>query len=376
MGLNVCTPIDLSNSKHFDLRDIKLLDWIFQMLAEKRFKSVILEPPCTSFSPAQHPASRSYEVPLGFDRTDPKTHLGNLLAFRCMLICLFALIVGAIALLEQPRLSKMAWLKAWQYLIKRGFREAIIASCAFGSIHRKEFRFLGHGIDMKTLEVRCSGDHTHVRIQGKFTKASAVYTPKLAKFLAQKIAAGLRKNAQATAQHLKIEGHESVILNDLLFGRDWAVEHEWAWRRPGHINVLESNSFVSLLKKLCVEGGDLRFTTLLDSRVAKGAHAKGRSSSKALQLSLRKACAYTLAGKLHPSFGFAPTRLNVADAPTRLRPLPTAASVSVLDFLSDFQISHIHSLQFLEGCRWLDSVLHPCDLLSLPWGVFVCQTAG
>ena len=51
-GLEVCPPIDLSNSKHYDLRDLRLVEWIYQMIAERRFKSVICEPVCaTSAAP-------------------------------------------------------------------------------------------------------------------------------------------------------------------------------------------------------------------------------------------------------------------------------------------------------------------------------------
>ena len=108
-GADRLPPIDLSSSRHYDLTNIKLVEWIFQMLHEKRFKSIVCEPVCTTFSPAQHPASRSYSQPLGFDRAEPKTFLGNTLAFRCLAaIKWFAWRCYALALLEQPQLSKMA----------------------------------------------------------------------------------------------------------------------------------------------------------------------------------------------------------------------------------------------------------------------------
>ena len=143
-GLNVCMPIDISGSQHCDLKDLRLVEWIFHMIATRRFRSVFVEPVCTTFSPAQHPASRSYAVPLGFDRRNPKTHLGNLLAFRCLAILWFALRHEVIGLLEQPRLSKMAWLSIWQFLLKLGCSEAFTDSCVFGCIHRKpRLPFLG-----------------------------------------------------------------------------------------------------------------------------------------------------------------------------------------------------------------------------------------
>ena len=120
--------------------------------------------------------------PLGFDRGDPKTFLGNLIAFRCLAIVWFAARVGAIAMLEQPRLSKMAWLSCWQFLLRIGFEEAFLDSCAFGCIHKKPFRFLCHGLPASEMTTRCPGGHSHVRIEGKFTKASAIYHHGLTKF--------------------------------------------------------------------------------------------------------------------------------------------------------------------------------------------------
>eukprot|EP00435_Cladocopium_sp_Y103_P052384 s978_g16.t1 len=343
-GLRVCPPIDLSSSRHYDLRSLKLINWIFDMIAGGRFGSVVCEPVCTTFSPAQHPASRSYDQPLGFNRTDPKTLLGNLIAFRCLAIAWFAFRHAVIALVEQPHLSKMAWLSMWQFLLKLGFEEAIVNSCAFGSPHRKAFRLLGHGLPMQRISTKCPGGHQHVRIEGQYTKQSAIYHPNLAKFLAGHIAAALKE--RATEEERRELRLESIILNDVLQQSGWRTESEWCWERPAHINILESRSVVGLFRSLTLDGGDRRFSALLDSRVAKGAHAKGRSSAHSLRPSLLRACAYAIAGNLHPAYGFAPTRLNTADAPTRDRPLPKPAELSVLSFLTDAQIAILHSHQF------------------------------
>ena len=79
----------------------------------------------------------------------------------------------------------------------------------------------------------------------------------------------------------------------------WKVELQWHWATRSHINLLESQAYLSLLRLLIREGGDLRFSALLDSRVAKGSHAKGRSSSKALMPSLRKSAALQICGGLY-----------------------------------------------------------------------------
>ena len=133
-GCLVCPPIDLSKSQHCDRRDLKLVDGIFSMIAEKRFKAVLVEPVCTTFSPAQHPASRAYNQPLGFNRLDPKTWLGNLIAFRCLAIAWFAFRHDLIALVEKPPLSKMACLSIWRFLLKLEFQEAAPTGKPSGSL--------------------------------------------------------------------------------------------------------------------------------------------------------------------------------------------------------------------------------------------------
>ena len=86
MGLAVMPPIELSDSAHFGLANPRLIEWLCFMLEKGKLRSIMLEPPCTTFSPAAHPAVRSYKQPLGFCLTCPKTKLGNLLAFRGFLL--------------------------------------------------------------------------------------------------------------------------------------------------------------------------------------------------------------------------------------------------------------------------------------------------
>lgn len=130
----------------------------------------------------------------------------------------------------------MAWLSIWIYLQKIGLSEAHIDSCACGLPHRKPFRLLGHGFDVGSLNVRCSGGHKHVRIEGKFTKASAAYHPNLAAFIAKKIAQRLKmRNTDGEKEGTKLE---SVVLNDLLQSPGWKVESGGFWKKPVHINIL------------------------------------------------------------------------------------------------------------------------------------------
>ena len=124
--------------------------------------------------------------------------------------------------------------------------------------------------------------------------------------------------------------HESVVLNEL-----WEVEAAWDW---GHINILESCSLVELFRRL-IQRGDRRCAVLFDSRVAKGAHAKGRSSAKSLAPSLQRAAAYAIAGNLYLMDLLLPGSTRQTHQPDSGH----CQSRSILDFLSEFQIAALHS---------------------------------
>ena len=141
LGFSVAPVLDLSESAHYDLTSLRLLEWIIYMLEEGRFRSFLIAPPCTSFSPAAHPAVRSYSMPLGFDRTLPKTLLGNTLAFRALCLLRVGRRCRRPCAAEQSRLSKMCWLSLWISLRDKEFAEAIIASCCLVPFAEKSSGF-------------------------------------------------------------------------------------------------------------------------------------------------------------------------------------------------------------------------------------------
>ena len=372
LGFTVCTPIELSNSRHFDVTSIELIDWICCMIRTKRIRAIMVEPVCTTFSAAAHPALRSYAQPRGFDPKCPRTALGNAIAFRCLFLLWYASLWNCPALGEQPRLSKMAWLSVWRFLISQhGFSEAIVASCQFGSPHRKEFRMIGKGLDMQHLQVKCPGGHPHIRIEGAYAKPSAVYTPALAEHVAKAFAVALRRKYHAESSEVDVRGLESVIANNLFSTGDWKVVEAWPWRKPMHINVLESCAYLKVLRLELEKGGDVRFTSLLDSTVAKCSHAKGRSSSRALTPALKRGAALQIAGGLYPALGYAPTRLNTADASTRDRELPDTHEISLSDLLDFNELQSLHSIALSKAAAgWVRLVV----LLSLVTHVSSSET--
>ena len=183
-GTCVLPPLDLEHSPQYDLVSADVMLWIVEMIRVGKLLSGFVSPLCATFSPAAFPALRSYANPWG-DHSHPRTRPGNNLAQRALAILFTARTYGRGAGAEQPRRSKMAWLRIWKALAELpGVREFFLSACQFGSIHRKDFRLIGVGVDFSNCARPCTGGHEHVKIEGKYTKASAVYPEALAREIA------------------------------------------------------------------------------------------------------------------------------------------------------------------------------------------------
>ena len=97
------------------------------------------------------------------------------------------------------------------------------------------------------------------------------------------------------------------------------LAYKWAFRMPRHINILETTVYKSLCKHCCIRSPDTRIPILLDSKVALGATAHGRSSSPGLSHVLCSALPYVIGGGLYPGGLYVPTDVHRADDPTRNR---------------------------------------------------------
>ena len=323
-GFVVGPIIDLTYSKQYNVADMRVLEWLIHLVQSRKVKAIALEPPCTTFSAAAYPPVRSYQVPRGFNQKSSKVWLGNRLAFACLLLVLVASNSLVLALLETPRRSKMAWLDEWRRLLEYpNIEETYTASCSFGSQFQKEFRFMLANMKGASLCRPCTRNHKHVRIEGALTKGSAVYCPGLAQAMGELFEKHLRCLGKFTAKHaVQVEGLESPFVNELLRKAQWSEVSSWKWTGSSHINVLELSAAMQALKKAAMRGGG-RVSLILDSNVALRVIAKGRSSAKSLMPLLRKIMAISLAFGLQVSVHFGPTRLNIADDPTRSVPLRT-----------------------------------------------------
>ena len=321
-GFVVGPIIDITYSAQYDLLDTRVLEWLIFLIQNNRLLSFAVEPPCTTFSPAAHPCIRSYRQPRGFCQKDPKTWVGNRLAFAALCLLLVAAGTNTFGLGEQPRRGKMAWLREWIYLLSlMNVRETFTASCSFGSPFQKEFRFITVNMLPDGICRPCSRDHEHVRIQGTLTKGSAVYCPGLVTALGCMFEKHLKHAEKLEAKlDISTSGLESWLVNDVAKNAEWRVSASWKWTGFSHINILELASILQVVKKVARLGGG-RFALFVDSFVALRSLAKGRSASKALMPLLRKINALSIAFDCYAAGLFCPTRLNPSDDPTRSVPL-------------------------------------------------------
>jgi len=369
LGYTVGPIIDITYSKQYNLVDLRTLEWLLFLVQNRRVRALALEPPCTTFSAAAHPACRSYRVPRGWNQKVPKVWYGNRLAFACLTLMLAAAHAYVIALMETPRRSKMGWLREWLFLLSLpNVEETFTASCSFGSEFQKEFKFLTCNMRAKSICRPCKRDHTHVRVQGQLTKGSAVYCKGLAVALADLFHRHLKAEADFSAKHrVNFEGLESIFVNEVIKKQQWSVGSFWKWTGSSHINVLEMASVVQALKRAARRGGG-RICLLVDSYVVMRSVAKGRSSSKALAPLLRKIMAISLAFGIFISIHFVPTRLNVADDPTRSCPL--RESISRPSCLNDLDQEGLFRLAELPRMKrwisnWTSLFLGLCSVHSL-----------
>ena len=310
-GWKVGPVIDLDRSSAYNLCFLEVIRWLFYLIENDLLDSFILEPPCTTFSPAAHPCLRSYVQPRGFKPKETRTHLGTTLALRSLAMMYLASISEVCGMLETPLRSKMAWLEEWKRLLELGLcHERKLASCMYGSPHKKEFRFLVANMASEKLERRCDGSHEHIPIQGKYTKPSATYTDELAYEIANVFEeAILFKTRKFANFDVETKGLESPLGNDILISSDWKVDSSWKWKGSSHINIYEAATFSRLLKRLARTAPSTRFSAFLDSNVTISAVCKGRTPSFGLRPTLRRIGAITIVGALYPSLHFSPTRM-------------------------------------------------------------------
>ena len=356
MGV-ICGPaLDLSLSEEYDLRRIHVISWLTFLVAERRLRSFVLEPPCTTFSIMRRPRLRSKTKPLGFMPREPKTHLGNLLSCRSGQLMYTGARHNAIGLLETPYSSYLETYDA--------FRTVRCDSCRYGSEHLKSFRFLCLNLGTSLISDRCCCTTNHVRIQGTLTKGSAIYTDKLAECIARSFYSALTKKDDDGSVEKSPFGLESLLVNDIMQTSKWKEASVWTFKKESHINILEEPAILRLVSRIARSGRTIRSIVITDSNVVKCATAKGRTSSRGLGPILRRVCSLCVAAGIYLNVAYIPTRLNCADDPTRdvlVRPPVSGLGLSSWSSPDLFKLSLLGRYR-----RWTSNWLRLCIMLMGP----------
>ena len=319
-GFSVCNPIDISFDRELDVSQVHVLEWILHLVDNLLVSAVMIEPPCTTFSIMRKPALRSSAFPFGFNLEDLQTSLGTRLGYRAFQILYKCAKRGITAVLENPWSSMIKLLPGWKIIANLDCCELVRCdSCAYGSIHLKSFAFLCVWAEVAPISLRCDGMHSHVPIQGVFTKKSATYVESLSEALADVMEIGIQRLLTFEQQFDNCDpgGIENQLVNEICAAQQWKVVSSWTFRISAHINLLELAAVVRLVTRLVKEGSAKRLVILVDSNVVRCAASKGRSSSRALSKLLTRLAALSVVGGLYIVWGFCPTRLNPADDPTR-----------------------------------------------------------
>ena len=110
----------------------------------------------------------------------------------------------------------------------------------------------------------------------------------------------------------------------------WKLLYMGAWRRTEHTNINETRTAIGLLRHLgrSTRARGCRFLVLIDSMVALGALAKGRSSSPPLLRLCRQQAVLCMAFGLRPLYRYVPSEWNPADGPSRGGPVGVAEETS------------------------------------------------
>ena len=104
-----------------------------------------------------------------------------------------------------------------------------------------------------------------------------------------------------------------VLARGIQYKEEWRQQHD----RARHINLTELAANLKEEKRLSVCHTSVRVCYGLDSQVALGSLVKGRSSSAGLNRLLWKSIPIILGADMYSGYGFFPSAINRADAPTR-----------------------------------------------------------
>ncbi|CAE6922416.1 unnamed protein product [Symbiodinium sp. CCMP2592] len=320
-GFRVGPHVDLRLGSDWGLQRPIVLDWVMHLIDAGRLLGIYMVPPCASSLPSVRGAGA---VPSGSRWGLPGKRYEEAAFVLCAAVFKHANRRGICALLELPASSDFVAGRLWASCRALPYASQIaLSACAFGDRRRRDLLGLATGLECSSLCLPCPGDHKHSVPRSGSAATGFKHCAGLVVAYARVLCRALRSLLACTeASDPPVSGLERQCVNDLALGLEWEVSSSWSWPRPIHINILESSVLCRLYKDLAVRYGPCRAVAFCDSFVALSSLGKGRSSSKSLRHSARRASMICLAAGIYPGSMYTPTRLMPADHPTRDNDIP------------------------------------------------------
>ena len=299
-GFKVGPRLHPPESPEFCLLNPRVWEWVWHLRESGLLDCLSICLPSASFALARKPPVRTRGHPFGSPPLSDRTRADNLFVHRCFSLFWVAVKCRVPVLLDHSPATLLRYLPSWSALrALPGVSEGVVEVKVSNEVISREF--LDYGIGLSEL--------------GASTMPA----------LLADLFSGLppARSAALGQYDIACEGLESPLVNDLAVSLPWCEGKCWPWRRPVHINLLETAAVYRLLCHLArTSPGPLRAVSLIDSNVARCAIQKGRSSSHAMARGLRRIASVSLAFGVYLQLPFCPTRLMPADHPTRDKEIP------------------------------------------------------
>ncbi|CAK0885398.1 unnamed protein product [Prorocentrum cordatum] len=325
-GLRMGPRIDPKTHPTWDLRSTRTVEWFLFLIMNERVAHVHYAPPCIICWLARQPCLRSRTQPLGFDAADGANQLGNVLLCKVLLILWTARKYGARGSFEHP-----AGAHTWHAPAVK----TLLGKAGWGTLEKPTRLGLVRADFLLPLARPCEhGRKARSRplLGAARTAPAAAYSDQLCAVWAELSHAHLAKaggpSEPAPARADAAGRLEQPFVNDLIRRCRWRAFCCDPCPPAVRINRLEIRARMRARSRAARQEPCARQPFLLDSTVALGACAMGRSASHALiNADLELGLPDVLGFDFYPSYDFAPTRLIPADGPSRGRAIapPSAA---------------------------------------------------
>lgn len=307
-GLRAGPRIDLAIHDSWDIASDRVVHWIFFLLRNGRVRHFHSGVSCTTWSVARKPALRTSDQPWGLDRRELQTALGNRL-LQVALLCLWivARSPNMSGTHEHPD-SAFSWrIKTWQRLqLAAPTQDICFSICSPGTSCRKTIRMFGvRSAFLLPLGRFCVEWHAHHQEWARLVQQHLLRTMPPVPL------------DEPPADRAPGAAQEHVFVNEIAASLFWKKVFSKKVPCRDHINIKELRAVRLLVDGIKVRHTRERIIVLLDSLVALGALAKGRSPSIPLNAELRRMLGDLIAFDLYLGFLFVPTRLNPSDDPSR-----------------------------------------------------------